>query len=154
MASTNPSRTNLLWSLATGFVTALVAFAVAVFLVWGNSSWTALMPAAPIATFLAAFLATWLLLTYLRPVTIWKGVGIGVIAGLLAHPFTWYLMSLYLYFSGTTSSLREPTLNPIEALWGSLILSLFSLAIIGWITIPISAVGGALLVYLYKKRGM
>jgi hypothetical protein len=111
-----------------------------------------LMLSAAIATFLVTVVGTWLLLTSLHPLRVWKGIVVGFIAGLLAHPLTWYLTSLYLYLTGATSSLGDPTLNPIEAIGGSLIFSLFSLAFAGWISIPISALIGGLVAYLYQKK--
>jgi len=150
--SSNNFRARLVWSIATGLIAGLTALATAALFTRDNSDWAILMPAAAIATFLVTVMGTWLLLSYLHPVRVWKGIAVGFIAGLLAHPLTWYLTSLYLYLTGATSSLGDSTLNPVEAIGGTLIFSLFSLAFAGWISIPISAITGGLVAYFYQKK--
>jgi len=65
---------------------------------------------------------------------------------------TWYLAMLYLYLTGAESSLGEPVLNPIQALWGSLVFSIYSLVLLGWITLPVSMFCGGGLAYFYRRK--
>lgn len=106
----------------------------------------------PVAAACAAFLtgaAVWYPLIE-RRAALRPGAGLltGALAGALAHYLCWYLMILianvdHLWF-GTTSSLGEPPMNPIQGLAGAAVFSAFSLYIYGWLTIP----AGALLGYL------
>ena len=143
----------LIWSLAFGLLAALIALGVAGALLWQNTSgWKLLIPCSILAAFLLASLGAWLLLTLARPITVWKGVLVGLLVGLLAHPTTWYLAIIYLYLTGSESSLGESMLNPIQALWGSLVYSIYSLALVGWVTLPLSMVCSGGLAYYYPKR--
>lgn len=69
----------------------------------------------------------------------------GALAGLLAHPLAWYLASLQLYLRGVPSSLGDAPMDPVQALGGSLVLSLGSWIAIGWLTLPAGMLVGLLL---------
>jgi hypothetical protein len=72
----------------------------------------------------------------------------GALTGLLSHPLAWYLAIVYHYANGAQSSLGEPTLNPVEGLGGSLLFSLGSWLLVGWITVPVGALAGWLLTHI------
>lgn len=60
----------------------------------------------------------------------------GLTAGVIAHPLAWYLFLVWNYFAGTTSSLGERTMNPLEAAAGALVFSVWSYFLAGWLTLP------------------
>lgn len=83
------------------------------------------------------------------------GIFIGVIIVILSHYLTWYLMSLYLYLCNELtgkclSSLGEKTMNPLESIYLVLPLTLFSL-IIAWITLPLGAFLGGIMIKLQNN---
>jgi hypothetical protein len=142
----------LRWSLTTAAVAGLAACALTTLLFWGSTSgWWWLIPAATSATVLITFCATWLMLRGAQPPTPLKGVLVGFIAGLLCHPATWYLVFLTAYLAGVTSSLGEPTIDPLGAILAAALYSLISLPTVGVITIPLSMALGALVAWLYRK---
>ncbi len=71
-----------------------------------------------------------------------RGAIVGALTGLLAHPLTWYLVIVWNYCIGTVDSLRQPPINPIQAIFGSLVLSFWSLLLLGWLTVPMAAATG------------
>ncbi len=78
------------------------------------------------------------------------GILTGALAGALAHYVCWYLLILSanlddLWF-GTTSSLGEPPMNPVQGLIGAAVFSAFSLFLFGWVTIPVGALLGWLMI--------
>lgn len=117
-------------------------------MVWnsGGAGWRGMIAAAGTAAALTGgILWRWLVLS--RPVvTRRRAVLVGGLAGLVAHPVAWYLMIVALYVTGARGSLGDRTLTPLEGLWGSLVYSAWSLFLFGWITIPVGAFVGFLLV--------
>lgn len=108
---------------------------------WGNG-WELFAVAAPLGAFLSG-LGMWRLIVAVRPS---KGRGLlaGFLAGLVAHWVCWYLLMLlhwlgFIFFGTGTSSLGEPPVNPLQALWGAAAFSFFSLLLCGWITGPVGA---------------
>lgn len=72
-----------------------------------------------------------------------RGLWVGALVGLLSHPVAWYLLILFHFFSGESSSLGEKPLDPIQAIWGSLVFSFWSVFLVGFfVTIPLGAVIG------------
>jgi hypothetical protein len=74
-----------------------------------------------------------------------RGALAGALTGLLAHPVAWYLALVWNYLLGHTSSLGDTPSGPLESLAGCLVMTFWSLLIVGWLTVPAGAVVGFLL---------
>jgi hypothetical protein len=152
MGVTQPTHHRLKWSSLTGGIAGLAAWGCSTALFWNNQSgWGILIVASTVAAFLTSF-GLWYWLMAKRPqVTVKAGIVTGGLIGLLAHPLAWYLGILLLFFSGQTDSLGERTATPIEGILIALIYTLFSLAFIGWVTIPLGAIVGGVIAYAQSR---
>lgn len=102
----------------------------------------AMLYAAPLAAFICGLICWGIC----QKVRFWRGVWVGALVGLLSHPLAWYGSSLYFYLAG------EPgALNPLEGLGASLFYTLFSLVLVGWLTVPVGAITGGFLAYAQAK---
>lgn len=145
-------------ALYFGLLCALVGLAVGWYAVHSaiGDGWQRLPIVAALAAFLTGF-GLWYWLIERRAATGRRsgplaGLFTGGAAGALAHYPCWYLMILsanldYLWF-GTTSSLGEPPMNPVQGLAGAAVFSAWSLFLFGGVTIP----AGALLGWLMIRR--
>lgn len=104
----------------------------------------------PLAASLGAFLVG-LVLWSRRATSRWRSTLIGALTGGLAHPVAWYLAILWNWATGSTSSLGEAPLDPIDGLWGCLVLSAWSLLLVGWITVPAGALVGFAIAHVSTK---
>lgn len=129
---------------AAGFVCSLLILAVA------PGDWTYLIFAAPVAAFLVS-VPLWLLVILSGKTTLWRGAAVGALTGFLSHPPAWYFVTLLLWLSGTTSSAGDQILNPIEAVPGSIVFSVISLLLFGWLTVPVGAVAGGALAAIFSR---
>ena len=73
----------------------------------------------------------------------------GALAGMVSHYFAWYLQLLgfnicYWLTGGCVSSLGEPPIDLLNGLWGTFIFSLVSLMFLGWATMPLGMLVGAI----------
>ena len=133
------------------FFVAAFACSVIVFGVSPGSDWMVMLFTSPLSAAVIA-LVSWALLTSLgRSVQIWKGIVVGVLAGSVSHFFAWYLSILFAYFRNAVSSLGETTVGPVDGIGASLVMTLFSLGVFGWVTIPVGALTGAFLTALSKR---
>jgi hypothetical protein len=102
-----------------------------------------------IATFLTTFVVWWLSVARPRQAGVARGAVAGLISGLVAHPVTWYILICFnwaliaLSIRDGPSAGQEP-MTPLSGLLGALVYSLASIVVMGWITIPVGAVVGAL----------
>lgn len=118
-----------------------------------GSGWALFPLYAVLAGFVTAF-ALWQRLIGARPsVRRRRALVTGALTGLLSHPLCWWLLILganidHLLF-GTVSSLGEPPMNPLQGLVGALGYSLFSLYLVGWLTV----LAGVLLAWLVWRTG-
>lgn len=111
----------------------------------GGEDWRVLILTAPISSAAIAVVSWRLLTAGGRNVRVWKGVASGVLAGSVSHFFAWYLAIICFYVRGTVASDGSPILGLADGLGASFIMAFFSLAVLGWITIPVgAAVGGGL----------
>lgn len=112
----------------------------------GGEDWRIMILTAPVAASAIAVFG-WIAFTAGgRNVKIWKGIVTGILAGSISHFFAWYLAIVCFYVRGAIASDGSPTVGLIDGLSASFIMSFFSLAILGWITVPAGALVGALLV--------
>ncbi len=88
-----------------------------------------------------------------RRLTLRRGILVGILSSLVAHPLTWFLALVILSLSRRNTNLGSAypiTIgleihNPIEVLQGSLVLSVLSLFYVGWITLIVGGVAGGVL---------
>ena len=135
-----------------GIVAGLAAFGLSAWMLAGNTSgWQIFIGLSPVAAFLTGFVLWWSLMTLRPRVNLLFGLLAGALIGILAHPVAWYLAILWMYFSGETGSLGEPTVNPLEGLLYAPIYALPSLLIVGWLSVPLGLIGGGLVAYIQSK---
>ncbi|MBK8396546.1 MAG: hypothetical protein IPL26_15105 [Leptospiraceae bacterium] len=86
-------------------------------------------------------------------------IGAGIFSGItiiiLSHYFAWYFMSVYGYFCTNITGkclqfIGEQSINPLEASFMVLPLTFYSL-IIAWITLPLGAFLGAIVIKLQNN---
>jgi hypothetical protein len=106
-----------------------------------------------VAAFITATLLWSVVFARNRRASFFRGAVVGALVGLVSHPPAWYLMLLFLYVSGERTSSGERTLDPVNGLWASLVYSLFSWLLVGWITALIGAAIGGSLGYLAGRVG-
>ncbi len=135
------------WIVVAGLAFSLAAFICSyLFLRDVVGDWQEMLVAAPLAAFGCGMVCWGIFMARGQKLTFWRGVWVGALVGLLAHPLAWYGSVLYFYLSG------EPnTLNPVEGVWASLLYALFSLIFIGWLTVPVGAVVGGFLAYAQAR---
>lgn len=101
------------------------------------------------AAFLTTLVVWWLQVARPGKPGVLRGAVAGLVSGLLAHPVTWYVMicwnwALILLSIRTDPSGDGDLLNPLTGLLGAFALSLWSVILMGWITVPAGALVGAL----------
>jgi hypothetical protein len=112
---------------------------------WRVGDWWPLVVASGVAAFAVSFVVWRLLCGSGHPVSGRRGALAGALTGLLAHPVAWYLALVWNYLLGHTSSLGDTPSGPLESLAGCLVMTFWSLLIVGWLTVPAGAVVGFLL---------
>lgn len=136
---------------ASLFIAAFVC-CVVIFGAAPDRDWIVMIFTAPLSAAIIG-VSAWAALTSLgKSVKMWKGIMVGILAGSVSHFFAWYLSIIFLYLQKSVmTSLGEPTVGPVEGIWASLLMSFFSLAVLGWLTIPIGAVVGALVAAVSQR---
>lgn len=109
------------------------------------------------AAFITASGLWWALLARQDTYTITRGATVGAVAGTISHYLCWYLFFLganicYWLFGGCRSSLGEPPVDPVNALWGAGLFSVGSLLFFGWLTVPAGMVIGGFLAARQRGR--
>lgn len=87
----------------------------------------------------------WLIVERRRRFGVVRGALVGAVGGFLVHYPCWYLAALgqyvaFRFFGGSPSSTGEPPMDPVEALGGALVFSLWSWLLVGWLTVIVGAV--------------
>ncbi len=116
----------------------------------------------PIAGLLVGLPSWWLFVARPRQYTRWRGILLGMISGIVAHPlvwigadFEWTLVELSNLMSAPSSNLPSNLPSSLPAvfippvsLFVVLPLSLISLIVVGWITVAIGGIAGGVLIHL------
>ena len=146
------SRTRLTLSAIAALLAGVVAFVIALTATRGSSAdWHITAPCAALGTFLIAMLAFWLLLGLGQRLRIWVGVVAGLVAGVLAHVVSWYFILVAAYLLGWRSSLGDAPVNPLQAVIACWVYAAASLLLVGWVTIPLSAVFGGVFAFIARN---
>ncbi|GAB4391584.1 MAG: hypothetical protein Tsb005_01980 [Gammaproteobacteria bacterium] len=115
---------------------------------------TLLVPAT-LAGLMCALLCWVWLIAWRKHETLMRGIWAGSIAGLIAHPLTWYLAviraNINFYFIPWCDCPEAPV-GLLAGIPQSILLSYLSLFPLGWMTLVLGAVAGAGLVYYYQHR--
>lgn len=111
----------------------------------------------PVAGLLVGLPAWWLFVARPRQFTRWRGIVLGMISGIVAHPLVWIgaVFELTLVELSNLTSAPPPNLPPSPpqvfvppiSLFLVLPLSLISLIVVGWITVAVGGIAGGLLVH-------
>lgn len=141
------------WNLLAALVFGAAAFVVSLIIVntAAGSDWQVMIGASTVAAAVIGVLIWTIVQAIVPRLNVLHGIAAGLVVGLVAHYPAWYFATLYFFFTGARSSLGEATLNPVDGLGGSLIFTLASLFLTGWITAPVGAVAGAALA-LFQSR--
>jgi hypothetical protein len=108
--------------------------------------------AAPLAALLIAPLFGWLFLLRPNRLTLRRGIVVGVLGSVAAHPFTWYLANLLAYLTGMhTGGMGFLVMNPLLDLVGCLVIAPFSLLYVGWLTALLGGVMGGGFTWAYRS---
>ena len=103
--------------------------------------------AAALAALLIGPLLWWLFILRPNRSTLRRGILIGMLGSVAAHPLTWFLAELMVYFMGRQTWMGSVLINPpLEALVGSPIYAVFSLVYVGWLTTLIGGVMGGVFI--------
>jgi hypothetical protein len=105
---------------------------------------------ASLSGYLTARLFWWLLVGKRPRPAFWRYVGAGVLTGIASHPPCWWtfistLWCIHELTGKLGGSLGEGPMNPAEAVPGALVFSALSLLFVGWATVGLGLVAGALL---------
>jgi len=136
----------LLESLVAGVIFGIIAFAYA-FAILRNAQgegWEKFPGCAGVAASLAGVAAWWTILARPSTHSIGRGLGAGALVGIISHPLAWYVFILTYYLSGT-----KDAMDPLQALWGAVVFSLFSWCV-AWLTVPLAAGAGAAFALMMK----
>ena len=114
------------------------------------------MVAAPLAAFLSGCLL-WLLLVVRPAAFTWqRGACAGAFASVLAHYLCWYLMLAGTYLAELAVrpalSAGQGAPNLIQAVAAAGVFAAWSLALTGWLTLPVGALLGAALASHQRRR--
>ncbi len=102
-------------------------------------------PAAPLAALLIGPLFWWRSIMKVRRLSIRRGIVVGILSSIAAHPLTWFLAMLLALLNGSPTVAGVLIFNPLVALGNSLVLSLFSMIEVGSITVLVGGITGGLM---------
>lgn len=109
--------------------------------------------AAPLAAALLGPCLWWWAIIKPGRLSVRRGIGIGVLGSILAHPLAWYAALVLAYLTGQTTVAGLLVTNPLLDLLGAVILAPFSLLWVGWITALVGGVAGGMIALLQSLYG-
>jgi hypothetical protein len=118
---------------------------------------TAILTTVPFAGILVGTLLWWLLIARDNSYSVTRGFWIGILISVLIHPFVWYFEILHanicfhLLHDNICANGNTP-MNPLQGIQGAFFYSNISWYALGWITIPIGGIIGALATYWQKHQ--
>ena len=106
---------------------------------------------APVAALVIGPLFCWLFLLRPNRLTLRRGIVVGLLGSVVAHPLTWYLVNLLAFLTGMpTDGFGILVMNPFLDLFGCLVLAPFSLLYVGWLTALLGGVMGGGFIWAYR----
>jgi hypothetical protein len=138
---------------AVGIVFAVAAFLSSAFVLATVQSgdWLILLATAPLSAFFIALICWALITAGGRKISVWRGAGTGALAGSISHFFAWYLAIVWFYLRDTVAADGSPTVGLSDGFFAGFVMSFFSLALTGWLTIPAGMIVGALFAMLWRR---
>lgn len=139
----------LVQSCVMGAMCALIGLLVgARFMDAPGEGWRSLPLLAGLSAFASGTLCWWVFVARYSQSNVGRGVLAGVVAALIAHYGTFYLLivkqNIAYWSSGSVSSLGEPPVDLVRGITGAAALTFFSYLFVGWLTIPAGATIGGL----------
>lgn len=141
--------------VATAVMRQTLSVATAVMRQWLGPDVGPFYCAAALASLLLGPLFWWRFIIRAGHLTLGRGILVGVLVSLVAHPLTWFLAT-DTYIAAASLSRRQTDLlllilsNPLGQLVQSLDFSLLSLLYVGWITSLVGGVVGGLLALVQR----
>jgi hypothetical protein len=148
MEPQRPARVDVAFSLVLVGLGAALAAAVSAYVgvhlavpIPPADSWLFYL-SAPIAALVIGPLFCWLFLLKPNRLGVRRGIVVGVVGSVVAHPLTWFLANLVAFLTGMpTGGMGILVMNPLLDLLGCLVVAPFSLLYVGWLT---ALLGGAM----------
>ncbi|MCC6129097.1 MAG: hypothetical protein IT186_04150 [Acidobacteria bacterium] len=140
-------------ALLAGLAFGTMGLAAALFVLWNGraTGWWVVVFSAGLASFLAGVFF-WRVFSSRDGRISFPRAGLaGAFAGALSHPLAWYIAILVSLLTGTKGYGEIRVLGPIDGLWASLVMSFWSLLLIGWITVPAGVLAGLLYLGLHRR---
>lgn len=84
-----------------------------------------------------------------------RTIGAGVLFGILAHPLAWNLAMILSFIARLiipSAHFNSLGVDPFSAIFGSIFLSLYSLFLVGWLTLPLSVIMSGALIRLLRRN--
>lgn len=83
-----------------------------------------------------------------------RGIAVGALIGIIAHPVVWYVALALAYFTGrSTVAATILVTNPLQDLLSAVVLAMFSVLFVGWLTALIGGVVGGVISLLQSLSG-
>jgi hypothetical protein len=154
--------------LLVGVVAALVSFVAAILALkslypggaWQN--WWATIPPdfttfpliASLASALLGPALWWRMIIKPGRLSVRRGIAVGALAGIIAHPIVWYAALALAYLTGRpTVATTILVTNPLQDLLSAIVLAIFSVLFVGWLTALIGGVVGGVIALLQSMSG-
>ena len=154
MSSVPPPR--IFWpllSLCIAIAAEIAATPVLLFIGPGLLSWNdalTILVAAALAALLVGLSGWWLFVVRPKHATIRRGILVGVLSSIIAHPLVWMSSSLVSAFTSPGLQQLPLPIALLLAVYGLGMDTFVSLILVGWFTTLIGGVAGFLLIYLQR----
>jgi hypothetical protein len=145
--------TNVFQFAACGIVFAAAAFlsSALVLATVQSGDWLILLATAPLSAFFIAIIGWALFTAGGRKISVWRGAGAGALAGSVSHFFAWYLAIVWFYLRDTVTADGSPTVGLSDGFFAGFVMSFFSLALVGWLTIPAGIAAGTAFAAFWRR---
>lgn len=162
------NRSDVWYSLLLiGIAAALASFVAAILAIrlmyFGGEwqSWWAMLPpdykpfplfAGVTSAVLGPTLWWWIIIKPGR-LSVRRGILVGALVGIVAHPVVWYEAFVSAHFTGQQTVISFQVTNPLEDLVTAMFLATFSVIFVGWLTALIGGVFGGVIALLQSVSG-
>jgi len=139
-------------ALAAEIAAALtLAFVHIAFPLTFNGNVSLFLVCAPIAGLLVGLPIWWRFVAKPRHATIGRGIFLGILSGIIAHPLAWLCFMLLSSLLGVDFFPRQPLPDLPSLLQAIIPFSLFSLVYVGWIAVAVGGIAGGLIIALMRR---
>jgi hypothetical protein len=106
---------------------------------------------APIAGLLVGLPIWWRFIAKPGHATIRRGIFLGILSGLVAHPVAWICFMVLSSLLGLDFTPSQSLPDFLSLLQGVIPFSLFGLVYVGWITVAVGGIAGGLLIVFMRR---